>query len=100
MQETSVKQVASISTFFRLCLPLAFQLVSCLDYFWTLKMEATCSSKTSVEFRRATQRYILDYRTLKNYELPQYILSKIPVGSGPLSPKILRKDLSSNLLNM
>jgi hypothetical protein len=32
------------------CLPPAFTLVSCLAYFTTLKMEATCSSETSVDF--------------------------------------------------
>jgi hypothetical protein len=32
-------------------------LVSCLDYCSTLKMEATCSSETSLNFQRATQCY-------------------------------------------
>jgi hypothetical protein len=43
-----------------LCLPFAFTLVSCSAYSSTLKMEATCSSKTSVDFQRNTRRYIPD----------------------------------------
>jgi hypothetical protein len=33
-------------------------LVSCLAYYLTLKMEATCSSETSVDFQRTTLHYI------------------------------------------
>jgi hypothetical protein len=40
------------------CLPLAFTLVSFSAYSSTLKMEAICSSETSVDFQRNTQRYI------------------------------------------
>jgi hypothetical protein len=36
----------------------AFMLVSCSAYSQTLKMEATCSSGTSVDFQRSTRRYI------------------------------------------
>jgi hypothetical protein len=39
-------------------LPLAFTLVSCLDYSSTFKMEATCCSETSAYFKRTTRRYI------------------------------------------
>jgi hypothetical protein len=35
----------------RLCLQPAFMLVSCLAYPATLKMEAICSSETSVDFK-------------------------------------------------
>jgi hypothetical protein len=35
-----------------------FKLVSCLFYNLALKMEAICFSKTSVDFRRTTRRYI------------------------------------------
>jgi hypothetical protein len=35
-----------------------FMLVTCLAYSPTLKIEATCSSETSVEFKRHTRRYI------------------------------------------
>jgi hypothetical protein len=38
--------------------------VSCLAYSPTLKMEVTCSSKTSVGFRRTTGHYIPEHRTL------------------------------------
>jgi hypothetical protein len=37
---------------------LGFTQVSCLAYLSTLKMEMTCSSETSVDFRRVTWRYI------------------------------------------
>jgi hypothetical protein len=48
----------------RLCLPPAFTPVSCLAYSSTLKMEAKCSSETSVDFQRTTRSYIPEYRTL------------------------------------
>jgi hypothetical protein len=35
-----------------------FMLVSCLTYFSALKMQATCSSETSVDFQQITRRYI------------------------------------------
>jgi hypothetical protein len=39
-----------------------------LFFSWlTLKMEATCSSETSVNFHRATWRYIPEDRTLHNH---------------------------------
>jgi hypothetical protein len=38
------------------CMPSVFTLVSSLAYSSTLKMEATCSSKTSVDFQWATQQ--------------------------------------------
>jgi hypothetical protein len=44
-----------------------FMLVSCLVYSSTLKMEATCSSVTSVDFRRITWHYIPEERTLDNH---------------------------------
>jgi hypothetical protein len=39
-------------------------LVSCLAYAWTLKMKATYSFETSVDFQRTTQRYIAEDITL------------------------------------
>jgi hypothetical protein len=42
-------------------------LVSCLAYTSTLKMEAICSSETSVDFQRATRRYIPEDRTLPGH---------------------------------
>jgi hypothetical protein len=41
-----------------LCLPPAFALISCVAYSSILKMEAICSSETSVYFQRTTRRYI------------------------------------------
>jgi hypothetical protein len=46
------------------CFPPAYTLVSCLAYSSTLKMKATCSSETSVDFQRITRRYIPDDRTI------------------------------------
>jgi hypothetical protein len=42
-------------------------LISCLAYSLTVKMEATCSSETSVDFQRTTSRYIPDYKVLHNH---------------------------------
>jgi hypothetical protein len=39
-------------------LATCFMLVSCMAYFSTLKMEATCSSETPVDFQRTTRCYI------------------------------------------
>jgi hypothetical protein len=52
-------------------------LVSCLVYFLTLKMEATCSFETSVDVQRTTRRYIQEDITLhdhcyENLELYRY----------------------------
>jgi hypothetical protein len=41
-----------------------FTLVSYLAYSLTLKMEATCSSETLVDFQRTSQHYIPEDRTL------------------------------------
>jgi hypothetical protein len=41
-----------------LCLPPAFTLVSCWAYSANLKMEAICSSETSVYFQKTTQRFV------------------------------------------
>jgi hypothetical protein len=47
-----------------LCMPSASMLVSCLAYFTTLRVEAICSSETSVEFLMTTLRYIPEDSTL------------------------------------
>jgi hypothetical protein len=39
-------------------------LVSCLAYFSTQKMEAACSSETSVDFHRTRRRYVPEDRAL------------------------------------
>jgi hypothetical protein len=49
-----------------LCLPPAIKQVSCLVYSSTLKMEATFSSETSVDFQRTTRHYIPEESTLHN----------------------------------
>jgi hypothetical protein len=46
--------------------PPAFTLVSGSAYSSTLKMEAICSSETSVDFQRTTWRDIAEDSTLKN----------------------------------
>jgi hypothetical protein len=51
----------------QLRLPPAFTLVSCLAYSSTLKIEATCSSETSVYFQRTTRRYITEDRILHKH---------------------------------
>jgi hypothetical protein len=48
-------------------LAACFTLVSCLGYYSTMKMEATCSSETSVDFQPTTRRYIPEDRTLHNH---------------------------------
>jgi hypothetical protein len=50
-KETSMKQVANRAATY-------FTLGSCLAYSLTLKMEATCSSGTSVDFQQTTPHYI------------------------------------------
>jgi hypothetical protein len=44
-----------------------FMLVDCLAYSSTLKMGATYSSETSIDFQRTTGLYIPDDRTLQSY---------------------------------
>jgi hypothetical protein len=45
-------------------LPTCFVLVSSLAYSSALKMEATCTSETSVDFHRTTRCYISPYQPL------------------------------------
>jgi hypothetical protein len=52
--------------FRRVLLATCFTVVSCLAYS-TLKMEATRSSETSVDFQRTTRHYIPEERTLYNH---------------------------------
>jgi hypothetical protein len=50
-----------------LCLPYAFMLVSCSAYSTTMKMEAACSTETSLNFQQTTRRYIPEDRILHNH---------------------------------
>jgi hypothetical protein len=45
------------------------ELVSCLAYFLTLKMEAICSSETSVGSQWTTRRYIPEDGTIHNHRI-------------------------------
>jgi hypothetical protein len=56
-----------VTTFWGLSHCYAFTLVSCSAYSSTLKMEAICSSETSVDIQQITQRYIPEDSTLHNY---------------------------------
>jgi hypothetical protein len=53
-QTTFRRNILLSSSEFVLC----FLLVSCWAYSSTLKMEATCSSETSIDFERTTHQYI------------------------------------------
>jgi hypothetical protein len=69
------------NTIVELCLPPAFTLVSCSAYFLTLKMEAICSSETSVDSQRTTWHYIPEDGTLHNHcceNLESYISKLLP----------------------
>jgi hypothetical protein len=58
----------------RLCWSTAFTLVSCSAYYSTLNMEAICSSETSVDFQRTTQRYIPEDNILNSQFVYAYHL--------------------------
>jgi hypothetical protein len=47
-------------------LPPTFTLISCSTYS-TLKMEAVCSSETSVDFQRSTRRYVPEDSNLQTF---------------------------------
>jgi hypothetical protein len=52
------------------------EVVPCLDYSSTLKMEVTCSSETSVFFQWNTRRYVPKDRTLRINCFSPYLLLK------------------------
>jgi hypothetical protein len=54
-------------------LTTCFMLVSCLAYSLALKMEAICSSETSVNFQRTARCYIPEDRTLNNLRFENLI---------------------------
>jgi hypothetical protein len=49
---------------------LCILLVPCLAYFLTLRMEVTCSSETSVDFKRTLRCYTPKNRTLHKPQIP------------------------------
>jgi hypothetical protein len=57
-----------------LCLPPALKLVSCTAHSSILKMEAICSSVTSVDFQRTTRGYISENRTLLSKIFLSFVL--------------------------
>jgi hypothetical protein len=81
-------------------------LVSCLPYFWILKMEATCFSESSVDFHPTTRRYIPGDRTLHNHRCenlkPYIFVFTFPIGPSmfcsPPPPVDLCNHLPCNLL--
>jgi hypothetical protein len=46
----------------------SFMLASCFAYSSTQKMEATCSSETSLDYQRNTRNYILEDITFYNHQ--------------------------------
>jgi hypothetical protein len=68
-----------------------FKLVSCFDYSPTLKMEASCSYETSVDFQWIAWRYMPEDRTLRN-NLCQSFKSYIP--KNDLGTEIIRLRIS------
>jgi hypothetical protein len=62
----------------KLCLPLAFTMVSFSAYSSTLKMESICCSETLVDFQRIARRYILEVSTLHVWFMVQ---NKRPLSS-------------------
>jgi hypothetical protein len=62
-------------------LAIWFTLLSCLAFFSTLKMEATCSSATPIDFQRTTWHCIPEYGTLQQSVVARKIChSKITMG--------------------
>jgi hypothetical protein len=61
---------------------VCFMLLSCLTHSSALRMEATCSSKTSVDFHLTIHNYIPDNRTLHNCcceNLKLYLIISAPL---------------------
>jgi hypothetical protein len=70
-------------------LATCFTLVSCLTYSLTLKIEATCSSETMIDFQQTTWCYTLEDRTLQvgpdGFPLINVLIVHVQFAS-PLSP--------------
>jgi hypothetical protein len=63
------------------CLPSAFTLVSCSAYSSTLKIEAICSSETSVHFHRTIRRYVLEDSNVQERILAFLFSYSLPISS-------------------
>jgi hypothetical protein len=64
-EEFYLLRYTAVLTCWLALLASCYALVSCLAYSSTLKMEATCSSETSVEFQRTIRRYTPEDRTIQ-----------------------------------
>jgi hypothetical protein len=113
---TFIKDVFLTSFTVRICSPLksvtaclssAFPVVSCFAYSSTLKMEARCSSKTSVYFQWTTRHDIPEYRILQwEYcllDLPSFVckLGKITrnlLHDGNIQAEVRTQDLPTERL--
>jgi hypothetical protein len=60
-------------------LPSAFTLIYCSAYFSTMKMEAICSSETSIDTQWTTRRYIPEDGTLQNVIKLERIYLKVKI---------------------
>jgi hypothetical protein len=85
-----------------LCLPNDFTLVSCTTYSSILKIKATCSSETSVDFQQSTRCYIPEDITLHNHRCenlkslltwsPVYFAQLLPLRAMVLSMLVTRRE--------
>jgi hypothetical protein len=85
----------------RALLPTAFRLVFCSAYSSALKMEAICSSETSVDFQRTTRRYIfmsnIDTKNLNYFKCDDiYVSTGRPTNLGR-RVQIFLNDLNTSL---
>jgi hypothetical protein len=79
--KVSEKHEASIFSVEELALlPIWFTMVCCLAYSLTLKMEATCASKTRSDFQRAVQCWTLNNHRCENLKSHKR-LKNLPNGS-------------------
>jgi hypothetical protein len=69
IRQASSQHEASNMKIFACMFYTCFTVVSCLTYSSTLKIEATCSSETSVDFQLTTRCYIPEDRTLQRWIL-------------------------------
>jgi hypothetical protein len=83
----------------QVCLPPAFTLVYCSAYSSTLKMEAICSSETSVDFQRTTRRCVPeDSNLLLSYLFPSIFASYILFVSSYISTPNITENANQQLV--